>query len=125
MLLLAHLFPAHVLAGGAAAAHVAQGLRKEGPTVRKRLLKTLLWVVNSGDFNAVYDAVAQVEDAVGELVGEEGAIGELASDLLSTLQQGGLEGMEDEAEGGAEQVVGEEDGEFPDDEYAGDEFDDS
>ena len=64
--------------------------------MRKRLLKTLLWVVNSGDLEAVYDAVVQVEPVVGDLAGEEGAIGELATDVLDALQQGGGRGEEDD-----------------------------
>ena len=42
------------------AVHVAEALRMGGSTVRKRLLKTLLWVINSGDVHAVQAAVRQV-----------------------------------------------------------------
>jgi hypothetical protein len=103
ILLLAHLFPAHVLAPGPATSHVAEALRIQGSTVRKRLLKMLLWVVNSGDIDAVYDAVLQVEPVVAELAGEEGAVGELAADFLDALQQGGERGPSDG--GGDEEQV--------------------
>jgi hypothetical protein len=107
ILLLAHLFPADVLSPGPAAAHVAEALRIQGATVRKRLLKTLLWVVNSGDLEAVYDAVIQVEPVVGQLVGEEGTIGELATDFLDALQQGGEAGRGGvHEEGGVEEEDG-------------------
>ena len=60
LLLLAHLFPASILTPGPAASHISEALRIQGSTVRKRLLKTLLWVVNSGDVDAAFEALSQV-----------------------------------------------------------------
>ncbi len=59
-MLLAHLYPLHVLASHEAASYISEGLLRGNTVVRKRLLKTLLWVVNAGDLEAVEHVAAEV-----------------------------------------------------------------
>ena len=65
----------------------------------------------------------QVEEAVAELVGVEGTVGELANDFLAAFQQaaGGLEGGAGDGENYGEEG-GEEGDEYADDGYGSDEF---
>ena len=65
----------------------------------------------------------QVEEAVAELVGVEGTVGELANDFLAAFQQaaGGLEGGAGDGENSGE-AGGEEGDEYADDGYGSDEF---
>jgi len=87
LLLLAHLYPSNVLQAGEAADYVVQGLHSGNATIRKRLLKTILWIAQAGELSEVEGALAQVEEGVRECMSEAGVVGELAQETMTALEQ--------------------------------------
>jgi hypothetical protein len=127
LLLLSHLYPAHVLLPASAApdgdptaaadglapspaACVAAGLLCGGSTVRKRLLKTVLAVAGgAADPDAVLPALYELYPAVEELAGGGGgssgpadeAVADLAGQALASIQALGGQGRGAEQGGGS------------------------
>ena len=102
VLLLAHTYPVHVLSSVEAARDVASGIRNGNETVRKRLLKAALWVLNEGDIESIEAGMLELEDcvhAVCEQEDENSTIGKLAAEVLGGIQNClGFEADEDEVD---------------------------
>lgn len=111
ILLLAHTYPLNVLSSEECARDVAAGIKNGNETVRKRLLKAVLWVLNSGDVEAIEAGIMELEGSVHAVCEEEiesGAIGKLAAEVLVGIQNClGFEADEDEAEAEGEASPGE------------------
>jgi hypothetical protein len=131
LLLLAHLYPAHVflpphpdseLTAAAAdgpppspAACIAAGLLGGGATVRKRLLKAVLTVAGgAADPDAVLPALYELCPAVEELAaggaGAEEGVADMAGQALASIQALGAGGAGEGAEGGYQSEGFEEEG---------------
>uniref|UniRef100_A0A7S0HXU4 Protein kinase domain-containing protein n=1 Tax=Hanusia phi TaxID=3032 RepID=A0A7S0HXU4_9CRYP len=97
LLLLAHLFPAKVIQSEESAECLADALRAGNATMRKRIMKMLMWIINSGEARELQGVLYEITRAVRELCNEPGVIGDLSNEIMQSFEKA-MAGEEDEDE---------------------------